>query len=550
MKLVKRMSSFIAALVLSVASLSVAVPNLAYAAGNTCSWTGGAADGLFSSATNWSGCAGGAPTDDDMLVFDNSTLTDNVTVTNDLTGLSVVSMTFNGSNTDQYTIAGNAIEVTTTITTARAGLFDAPVTMGGAVTLNGPALLALTAVNFNGQTVTFASDASVTIEGLASGVGTLLVSGVLSFDNSTANTWTGSANVGSTGAIYTNVGGLGASANIVTVQADGFLTLCAFSGADLTQSLVLAGDGAGTGAVYSAASCSTPSGSYASLADANITGDIQLNANTVIDSEGILNVSGDLTGSYTLTLKSGAVGQLVINAANNTSLTPNSGGSGPSGSPTVTTVTYSDSQPTVDLTVLSTDIVIVTGTRGDVTLSGGVLKGTGTVGTITMSDGEVAPGMSPGVLNSGNTTFTGGQMDVEIGGTGAGEYDQLNVTGTVSLGSATELIVTHWQNFRPEANNTFTIINNDGSDAVTGTFQGLAEGATITVDSVVYKISYVGGDGNDVVLTAQTVPSTPDTGLVGFASSNPVVVLAATLMAAAAIVVVARRQQMNVKVRR
>jgi len=47
----------------------------------------------------------------------------------------------------------------------------------------------------------------------------------------------------------------------------------------------------------------------------------------------------------------------------------------------------------------------------------------------------------------------------------------------------------------------FTIIQNDGSDAVVGTFAGLAEGATITQGGVTFTISYKGGTGHDVVLT-------------------------------------------------
>jgi hypothetical protein len=55
----------------------------------------------------------------------------------------------------------------------------------------------------------------------------------------------------------------------------------------------------------------------------------------------------------------------------------------------------------------------------------------------------------------------------------------------------------------------FTIIDNDGSDAVTagfyganGAFAGLPEGATITFNGVPLRISYMGGTGNDVTLTA------------------------------------------------
>ena len=136
--------------------------------------------------------------------------------------------------------------------------------------------------------------------------------------------------------------------------------------------------------------------------------------------------------------------------------------------------------------------------------SGGTLKGTGTVTgpTTVASGGTVAPGVSPGILNTGNISFTSGSVfNPEINGTTVGtQYDQLNVTGTVGLGGAT-LTVT--LGFTPAAGNTFTIINNDDTDAVTGTFAGLAQGATFTESGTTFQISYVGGDGNDVVLTAQ-----------------------------------------------
>ncbi len=53
--------------------------------------------------------------------------------------------------------------------------------------------------------------------------------------------------------------------------------------------------------------------------------------------------------------------------------------------------------------------------------------------------------------------------------------------------------------------------HNDGSDAVSGTFSHLAEGAVLNVAGLPFQISYAGGSGNDVVLTRISPPS-------GFAS--------------------------------
>ncbi len=82
------------------------------------------------------------------------------------------------------------------------------------------------------------------------------------------------------------------------------------------------------------------------------------------------------------------------------------------------------------------------------------------------------------------------------------------MTGTVSLGGAT-LDITLINSFDPALGNTFTIINNDGTaDAVSGNFAGLTQGATLTDGNKAFRISYTGGDGNDVVLTAVDFPPT------------------------------------------
>ncbi len=136
--------------------------------------------------------------------------------------------------------------------------------------------------------------------------------------------------------------------------------------------------------------------------------------------------------------------------------------------------------------------------------SGATLGGIGTTAAITtQSGGSVAPGTSPGILNSGNVVLVSGStFAVEIGGTTAGNaatnHDQLSVTGTVDLGGAT-LSTAAFSSFSPAIGNFFIIILNDGSDLMTTTFASstiinfLGSGHTAT-------ISYVGGDGNDVVI--------------------------------------------------
>src|SRR5262249_1450636 len=131
--------------------------------------------------------------------------------------------------------------------------------------------------------------------------------------------------------------------------------------------------------------------------------------------------------------------------------------------------------------------------------TGGTLAGNGTVGAVQVqAGGTLNPGDSPGILNTGNVPwFSGSASTAELNGTTPGVgYDQVNAVGTVRLGGAA-LNVT--LGFTPQVGDSFTLINNDGTDPVNGTFAGLAEGATFMVGTVTFQITYAGGTGNDVV---------------------------------------------------
>jgi Uncharacterized protein conserved in bacteria len=85
-----------------------------------------------------------------------------------------------------------------------------------------------------------------------------------------------------------------------------------------------------------------------------------------------------------------------------------------------------------------------------------------------------------------------------------GPSSEVQVTGTVFLNCSIGASVTG----SPILGQTFTIIDNDGTDPVAGTFHGAPEGS-ILHSNYLFKISYAGGDGNDVVLT--TVGATATT---------------------------------------
>jgi len=149
---------------------------------------------------------------------------------------------------------------------------------------------------------------------------------------------------------------------------------------------------------------------------------------------------------------------------------------------------------------------------GTVELQGGVLDGAGTVTGRVSNAAKVSPGNSPGTVTVDGTYVqtTGGTLAVDINGPVPGtDFDQLAIIGSVSLDGALQVAL----GVAPSMGTAFVIVDNDGSDAVSGTFSGLPEGATFRVGDTTLYISYVGGTGNDVVLTVGTpTPTSTPTG--------------------------------------
>jgi autotransporter-associated beta strand protein len=143
--------------------------------------------------------------------------------------------------------------------------------------------------------------------------------------------------------------------------------------------------------------------------------------------------------------------------------------------------------------------------------SGAQLQGVGAVGEVSLtgSSATLAPGNGPGMLTCSNLDNTGGTgiLQVELNGPTAGSgYDQLNVNGSVTLSG---IALNASLNYTSAVNDQFTIIANDGSDPISGTFNGLPQNAKLYIGGQVFRISYTGGSGNDVVLTRLVTPPPP-----------------------------------------
>jgi mucin-19 len=126
----------------------------------------------------------------------------------------------------------------------------------------------------------------------------------------------------------------------------------------------------------------------------------------------------------------------------------------------------------------------------------------------------LAPGASPAAVKptfdgtdvTASTVSFASDLEIIINGTTAGDgtgmtHTQLTVVGIVDL-DGVDLVLSG--SYVPAIGETFTIVDNDGVDAVISTFSGLPEGERITNflgSGLDATITYMGGDGNDVVLT-------------------------------------------------
>jgi fibronectin-binding autotransporter adhesin len=147
--------------------------------------------------------------------------------------------------------------------------------------------------------------------------------------------------------------------------------------------------------------------------------------------------------------------------------------------------------------------------------SGATLGGSGSVGALTINSGAfIAPGNSPGILNTGNYNQAG-TLVAEITGLNAGtQYDQINVAGIVTLSGALSLDITNAGNGYA-LNSMIFLILNDGTDGVIGAFSNYAQGANVaSFGGFDWMISYTANSvtnaftgGNDVALMAIPEPS-------------------------------------------
>ena len=139
-------------------------------------------------------------------------------------------------------------------------------------------------------------------------------------------------------------------------------------------------------------------------------------------------------------------------------------------------------------------------------LSGQILNGDGHCSCVLIANGNslVSPGDEIGALSfDGFVMGTGSLLSFDINGTTASiSYDQIVAEYVLFLTDDSQNDLQINLGFVPNQGDSFTLIENTGDDSVVGTFANLPEGSYLTINDYIFSISYVGGTGNDIVLTA------------------------------------------------
>ena len=290
-----------------------------------------------------------------------------------------------------------------------------------------------------------------------------------------------------------------------------------------------------------------------------LSGDIVLNGDVEfrLESNVTIKITGKLSGPGRLIAHRDNEGTILVESSNNTSSrTPNSL-YGNAHEPKL--IKLDGEKPNEVLTVKKGETVLLNGSRSMNVYEGGVINGNITGGEFNVY----------GVVSLGNNSPSKNTMrffvlqdpgvyKVKI--LNKDHYDQIAAEGVGLVDGRLDL--TYLEGGIIKKGDTFTIIDNKGSHPIEGSamFKDLPEGAEVTVGGAIFKISYVGGDGNDVVLTALNdsvapkasvaskdpkAPKAPNTG--GEKLAVNLIGTMAGVASAVALLVVAKRKNFNKK---
>jgi len=232
------------------------------------------------------------------------------------------------------------------------------------------------------------------------------------------------------------------------------------------------------------------------------------NGEVEIDAGGIANDSG---GSLNIAVGTGSTGKVTVTGQGASLIESNinvggtattAGGTGSlialkGGSVTATNTVTVQANSRVTIEAGST----LTAGDGIIVKSGGQLVGGGTIQGNVTSSGKIVPGDPQTMTIEGNyTQMAGGFLILDVDGNAAGDYDQLDVTGELSIELGATLELDFGNGFAPTAGETFNLVDYGSLDPLNAGFSsvditGLAAGFE-------YTITPVGTGGTDFQLTA------------------------------------------------
>jgi hypothetical protein len=532
-------------------------------------WTGGGADGNWSTAGNW--LAGVVPGNGDFVTFDANSVARLTTGNNDLNLTGITIEVISGAGTPAVvTISGNAIGLAGIDTDSPR---NSPCTLninnnlnleaGGTIALSVLQPWNSSIVNLNGHLSLGANTLSVTgshgavgpvelnLYGGVSGTGGISASGLLSINANSALTYSGNTTLTDACGIGLNAGGSlppssafslvdggtgggsirlnGRSATVGSIQAAGSMGVIHFGGG----SLAMGGDGSSTtfaGTLNGPGSLTKTGGGTFTLSSAtnNLTSltvnggtfrlgaadrlpdtlSLVLGAGGTFDLDGNDETIGNFSGSGTMSL---GTGTLTFGNSSNASFSGNVTATGFAGATINKQGSGSFTVPAGPNIVAGSVLFNLNGgsfilnRNWDIAFievnNGGTLAGDGNVGSAGIwvhAGGTLSPGNSPGRLASADALALDAESTLAIelyGTTPITEHDQVlvgagwNLPGNLSLSLG----------YAPNIGDTFMIIENFGG--LGAPFAGLPQGGVINAGGYSFQIDYVGGDGNDVVLT-------------------------------------------------
>ena len=215
--------------------------------------------------------------------------------------------------------------------------------------------------------------------------------------------------------------------------------------------------------------------------------DVQANAVTLTNTGG-MTLAGALSGSGPISTQ----GSLTLSGSLDNY----------HGTITVSGYVYLETSSAAALPFINNGVVIAQGAslpNASIQDGGnGYVAGTGTLGVVTTK--RLSVGYYGGVLHTGDLAIHGGYAT--FSNLGSATASRLDVTGTVNIDPATTLNTSWDPAFVPVVGQELMLIDNDGNDPINGTLANLPDGAIITSNFVPYELSYHGGSGNDLTLTA------------------------------------------------